>query len=277
VHRASGGARRALRRGLAAAALAVVLAATAAGAAVTVALTPQQQVSPGAEFDLYVQITQAGAAFNGFEAVVGYDANALTFVQRSPLSLQEGSAITGACGTTFHVFSAHAGVDSITDVLLCHDVTLTGPGQLYQLRFRASNTVQRTTVTFVGTPRFYNGGLFVTPVTATEVAIGIGMPPTADVGPNAPRALTLRAVPDPAPGHLEFRIEADRAGPAALAIVDVQGRVVRRLDAGTLAPGTRVLPWDGRDAAGARLPPGVYLARLEVAGRVAWSRVTLLR
>jgi len=32
-------------------------------------------------------------------------------------------------------------------------------------------------------------------------------------------------------------------------------------------PGTRTVTWDGRDDAGLRLPPGVYLARLEVKGR----------
>jgi len=268
-------------RGAAAAALlaaAVLAAAPPARAGVTVALGPQQQVAPGAEFDVYLDVTQAGSAFNGFDAVIGYDPAALTFVPLSPLSLQEGAYMTGACGSTFHVFTAHAGIDSITDVLLCKDVTLTGPGRLYRLHFRASSTPQRTTVWFAGGPRFYDAGLYVTPVQATEVKIGIGMPPVSDVGPPGPAArLALRAAPDPARGDLVFRIDADGGGAATLAVLDVQGRVVRRLEPGWLEAGRHALPWDGRDESGARLPPGAYLARLEVAGHVAWTRVTLLR
>ncbi len=270
-----------IRRAVASVAVlaAAALAATpAAAAGVTVALAPQQQVAPGTEFDVYIQVTQAGAAFNGFEAVVAYDTTALTFVPLSPVSLQEGAYMTGACGSTFHVFAAHAGLDSITDVLLCKDVSLPGPGTLYRLHFRASTTVQRTIVSFLQTPVFYNAGLYVTPVQAMDVKIGIGMPPDVGVDPpGLPGRLSVRPAPDPARGSLLFRIDVDREGPATLRVVAVQGRVVRRLEPGRLEAGRHTLPWDGRDEAGARLPPGTYLARLEVAGRVAWSRLTLLR
>src|SRR5439155_8134694 len=98
----------------------------------------------------------------------------------SPTSLQQGSLMTGACGNTFHRFIAGAGADTITDVLLCSGLSLTGPGTLYKLHFRASNTPQVVRVRFVpGTVKFYNAGLFVTPVASTDAAIGIGMPVTA--------------------------------------------------------------------------------------------------
>ena len=135
-----------------------VLTAHASPAApgVTVALLPTQQVAPGATFDVYIQVTQAGSVFNGFDAVIGYDPAALTFV---PGSNEEGPYMTGACGNTFHVFRAGAGRDTITDVLLCAGVSLPGPGQLYKLRFQASMTPQVTEVRFLPGLQFYNAGL----------------------------------------------------------------------------------------------------------------------
>ena len=104
---------------------------------VTVALTPTQQVVPGATFDVYLDVTEAGSAFNGFDAYIGYDPAALTYV---PGSNQEGSYMLDppACGNTFHVFKAGVGVDTISDVLMCGGVSLPGPGRLYRLRFQAS-------------------------------------------------------------------------------------------------------------------------------------------
>ena len=175
---------------------------------VTVALLPSQQVAPGATFDLYIQVTQAGSSFNGFDAVIGYDPAALTFV---PGSNEEGSYMTGACGNTFHVFQAGAATDTITDVLLCNGVSLPGPGRLYHLRFQASMTVQVTEVRFLPGLQFYNAGLYVNPVTSSNVLIGIGMPVSVEP-PGKPSRLLAAAAPNPSPGTL--RSGSSRTRPA---------------------------------------------------------------
>src|SRR5215468_1946123 len=70
---------------LTAAALAAV--APIARAAVSAGLTPASQtVTPGTDFDLFFDVTAAGASFNGFDVVVSYDPAALTFVPLSPSS-----------------------------------------------------------------------------------------------------------------------------------------------------------------------------------------------
>lgn len=242
---------------------------------VTVALLPSQQVAPGATFDLYVQVTEAGSVFNGFDAVVGFDPAALTFV---PGSDAEGPYMTGACGNTFNVFQAGANSLTFTDVLLCAGVSLPGPGQLYKLSFQASMTPQVTEVGFLPGLQFYNAGLYVNPVNSSNVRIGIGMSPNAGVVPSkSPTRLLLTAAPNPSPGALMFKAESDQAGPETLGVFDLQGRVVRRLEERRIEPGTHTIAWDGRNEAGAKLPPGVYLARLEVAERTVWTRITLLR
>src|SRR2546422_3555261 len=98
----------------------------------------------------------------------------------SPVSLQQGTLITSACGSTFHRFRAGAGVDTVTDILLCNGVSMTGPGQIYRLHFKASTTAQLTAVRFMpGKLKFYDAGLFVTPVSSTDAQVGIGVVPTA--------------------------------------------------------------------------------------------------
>lgn len=243
---------------------------------VTAALLPTgQTVTPGAEFDLVLQCTEAGDLFNAFRAVVSWDPAALTFIPRSPLSLQEGSYLKGACGNTFHVFRQGAGTDTISDALLCSGTYLAGPGELYRLRFRASDTPQVTSVRFLSL-QFYRGGPYVDPAHATGAVIGVGLPAPAGVGDPALPRLTLSAEPNPSRGALRLALGADRAGMQRLDVRDVQGRRVRRLAEGWAPSGSRSVAWDGRDDAGGRLPAGIYLVTFEAAGQATSRRVTRL-
>jgi hypothetical protein len=237
---------------------------------VTVALGPSRQVALGATFDVYIEVTQAGSGFNGFDAVIGYDPAVLTLV-----SHEEGSYMTGACGNTFAVFHAGTSTDTITDVLLCGGVSLPGPGQLYRLRFQAGMTAQVTRIRFLSGLRFYNGGLYVNPVTSSDASIGVGVPLGVEP-PAAAQRLTLQAAPNPSRGAVTFTVESNGAGPETLTVLDVQGRTVRRFAGDRVAPGMHTIAWDGRNEAGAKLAPGTYLARLQVASRTVWSRVTLI-
>lgn len=258
-------------------ALLMVLGAVPARAGVQAALLPfQQTVSPGAEFDLTIEVTAAGSPFNGWNAVVTYDPAALTF-----MSNQEGCLMTGACSaacpsSTNHHFSAVADSLVISDILICDQFALTGPGQIYTLHFKASNTLQATNVRFRRTPNFYNAGLYVFPVSAADCVIGIGVPVGVGAGPAAV-GLRLRAEPNPSPGAVWLTVEADAAGEQRLDVLDVQGRTVRQLAGGWYERGVRHVQWDGRDVSGVRAPAGVYSINLRAGGRTTRTRVTLLK
>jgi flagellar hook assembly protein FlgD len=83
--------------------------------------------------------------------------------------------------------------------------------------------------------------------------------------------------PNPAPGRTSFVLDVDRAGPVRMSVVDVRGRLVRRFEDSLATPGSRTVMWDGRDAAGRRVPAGVYLVTLEAGGRSVSSRVSLVK
>ncbi len=269
-------------RRLAALALAVIAAACAApvAAGVTTALTPaSRQVAPDSTFTVDLEVTTAGSAFNAFTAVIEYDPGVLTFLPGAPIGSQQGCLLTGACsaacGLTYHTFAAAGDSLVIHASLLCDQTTLTGPGQLYRLRFRAPNAPASTWVR-VRRLQFYDAGLFVTPATSADafvdVIVGLG------VGPNAsPARLRLEAAPNPARGAIALAITGADAGAQRVDVLDAAGRLVRRLDDAHALPGTRTLRWDGTDAAGARLPAGMYLVRVTRGTHTAQSRVVLLR
>jgi hypothetical protein len=261
--------------------LAALLAASCAFAAapgVKVALLPElQTVAPGSEFELSLEVVREGAAFNAFDAYIGYDPTALTFLPQSPISQQEGAYFVAACPNRFHRFRAGSDRDTITDVLLCASTSIPGPGQIYKLRFKASDIPQATRVYFLPGLQFYNDGLFVNPDSSSDARIGIGL--VLATPPAAPRAPALRLVvaPNPAREHVSLRIETDRSGWQRLRVTDLQGRLVRRLDDGSFGAGMRTVSWDGRDDTGAAVPPGRYIVTLSVPGRTLQTQFTVLR
>jgi hypothetical protein len=249
-----------------------------ARAGIKVGLTPPiQNVAPGADFDVFLDITEAGSAFNGFDAVISYNPSALTFLPLAPTSSQQGCLMTGgcsaSCGNTFHVFNAAGDSLSISDVLLCNGVSLTGPGHLYKLRFHAANTPQVTSIT-IRRANFYNAGLFVNPVQKSDCMIGIGV--TLGVGDEGPLAsLAMRAEPNPSRGRVAFVAVDGQPGEAEVDVLDLQGRVVRHLGPEWLASRAS-LAWDGLDARGQRVPAGLYLARIRRGTHLQTTRVVLL-
>jgi hypothetical protein len=72
--------------------------------------------------------------------------------------------------------------------------------------------------------------------------------------------------PNPSRGTVVFRFGMPRGGDASLDVYDVAGRQVRRLAKQDAASGGQVFAWDGIDAHGRLVPPGVYLYRLRGPG-----------
>jgi glucose/arabinose dehydrogenase len=116
----------------------------------------------------------------------------------------------------------------------------------------------------------------------------------ADFGPGEIRRIRYVgtvSVPEPVARPVEFGMAypipsrggvtidfamADR-GPVSLTIHDAAGRRVRTLVSGEARDaGPQRSQWDGHDDAGRRLAPGVYLARLSVAGQTLGRRLVLI-
>jgi hypothetical protein len=258
-------------------ALMAAAAPAARAAGVELALSPHlQYVGAGSGFDVELRVTSAGSAFNAFEAVLQYDPAVLTFVPTSPTSLQQGSAMTTACPSTFHLFQAAGDSLAMTSTLLCNEVSITGPGTIYKLHFNAANTPGAETTIHIRSAAFYQAGVRVTPVTALDDTIFIDNPVGVAPAPGVP-GIALRAAPNPSAAGTTLLLSSPVAGPQTLLVQDIAGRIVRRLESGDRASGARSVAWDRRDDAGRPVPPGVYLARFVTLAGVAQVRVVLVR
>ena len=86
--------------------------------------------------------------------------------------------------------------------------------------------------------------------------------------------ISLSARPNPFRFRCRIELPGEKAAVTAAAVYDLQGKLVRKWE-----PSSPVgsLVWDGRDAAGRRLPAGVYLARVQAGGTWRSARLVLLR
>jgi hypothetical protein len=114
----------------------------------------------------------------------------------------------------------------------------------------------------------------------TETDLRTGSFPAGIVGDgeHAPRTSLLEPTrPNPLRGHGEIAYRLPEAGQVRLSVVDVAGRVRAVLAGGFRTAGRHTSRWDGRDARGSALPSGVYLLRLETAGRESSQRLVITR
>ncbi len=82
--------------------------------------------------------------------------------------------------------------------------------------------------------------------------------------------------PNPFGGGTTIRFDVPIATRVKLEVFDAQGRRVRVLADGAYAPGEHTLAWDGTDAGGARVRPGVYLYRMSAGSFREQRRMVLL-
>lgn len=103
---------------------------------------------------------------------------------------------------------------------------------------------------------------------------------SAGVG-DAPAGRFALAAPVPNPASraasLSLVVPAGDGGTVRLAVLSVDGRLVRELANGPLATGTHAVAWDLRDANGAPVAPGLYFATAARGAERAVRRVVVTR
>jgi hypothetical protein len=223
--------------------------------------SPTLTVAVGDTFTAYVQILQADASFNAFDASIRFDPAMLSFEPISPVSAQRGEVMTSACANTFHDF--HAAPDSlkVTLSLLCNQVFVTGPGTIYRVRFRAGMTTGITTLSLGPFTEFYRAGLFVRPLDKQDMVVTVATPDAVEPGGRGEAGLEFAApAPNPRRGQgalaLEFTLPA--ADLVSFEVLDIQGRRVASREAQSYEPGRHRVTWTPPPLAN-----GGYLVRLK--------------
>lgn len=98
-------------------------------------------------------------------------------------------------------------------------------------------------------------------------------PPSEDGRP----AVTQLAFTNPAIPGADFDLSLREAGPVRLEIFSVEGRKVTTLIDRPMSAGTYSIRWEGKDARGRAVTPGVYFCRFETGDLSRTSKVVLAR
>ena len=96
-------------------------------------------------------------------------------------------------------------------------------------------------------------------------------------GPEHAAGPSLMATNNPGRGRIVFRIANPLGGPSRLTVFDIAGRRISTPFEGMIKGQEATVEWAGVDDRGVRVAGGVYLCRLEAAGKTRLSRVCLLR
>ena len=251
--------------------------AAAADASVTFTLVGDRTaLSTGDTLTVDVEVPVAGDGFNGYDAVLNFDATLLEPLLPVPPSAGEGPLFTEACGLRFLDVSDDG--DStrvrVSHVVLCAGLSLTGPGCTYTLAFRALAASGVATIGLNEETQAYNAGFFVDTERGAPLQISVNGATTA---PTLPRETGLRVAPNPFNPSTELRADLPESSGASMAIHDTAGRLVRVLFDGRLDAGETRLRWDGRDDTGRPVASGTYFARLRTDHDVVAARLVLLR
>jgi hypothetical protein len=151
------------------------------------------------------------------------------------------------------------------------DVSGLDPGQLYHWRLRIA-----------GQSPFFPRTPWVThplnALTEADLRTDFDLTAVTDPSPTPPRGRWLHpGVPNPFAAATEVSYTLPERGRVRLGVYDVQGRQVAQVADEIQNPGRHMKRWDGRDARGNSLPAGVYLVRLEFAGKVETQKLVRSR
>jgi hypothetical protein len=113
-------------------------------------------------------------------------------------------------------------------------------------------------------------------VVRTEPAGGLALRLTGDAALPAAYALGSN-YPNPFNPSTRFQVSLATDGPVKVAVYDLLGREVRTLADERKSAGVQTIEWDGRDAAGAFAPSGVYIVRMVAGGFTASKKIVLMK
>lgn len=109
--------------------------------------------------------------------------------------------------------------------------------------------------------------------TVAEIA---GPDTTSGIDISGGFAREVSAYPNPVTVAVTISFALASRAHAEVGIYDVGGRLVRKLGTGPVGAGKHHITWEGADAQGVRVSPGVYFARVKTGHEEAYTKIVLL-
>ena len=93
-----------------------------------------------------------------------------------------------------------------------------------------------------------------------------------------PKELDIRhAHPNPFNNSVSISFEIPNSKNVNLSIFDMKGRNIRQMNLGVLSTGFHKVLWDGKNNFGNELPSGIYMAVLEVGGKINIQKISFIK
>ncbi len=89
--------------------------------------------------------------------------------------------------------------------------------------------------------------------------------------------MSLGCVPNPFRSTTDIRYQVSQEAQVSIAIYNVAGQMVSKLDQGMQKTGFYRVPWDGTNQAGVKLSAGIYLYRIHISDKQFTGRVHIVR
>jgi len=240
-------------------------------AAIKYSLSPQRTtIAPGQQCTLSVMAGTPGDSLGCVECRITFNPALVTL-----MSGQEGTLFKNAgVGRAFFNHAVAPDTFSVEGCLLGYRTYALAPGEVARFVFRADHEG----LCPVRITRFnlwdINRALFE-PAFDANAWIVIGNP--TGVTPQLPPGLGVSTHPNPFNPSTTIELNAPAGERVRLDVYSASGRLVRRLFDGEMKADAASFPWDGSDAAGARMPSGVYLVQAVSGESRATRKIVLTR
>jgi hypothetical protein len=217
---------------------------------------------------IYVDRDVTGLAIRGYEITVVFNKSYV-----HPVSVTDSGSISAPWGVpTYRIF------DDSVKVVHANESPLTGLGPLFHIYFEADTTAYVGALSYLNINNAYlNEG---DPIADTENGDIRIIEPSAGSGPREPGSsdfLLEQNQPNPFSPVTTIRFATPGPCDLRLAVHDVNGKLIATLQDGPCQGGRDMRVWDGRDAAGRNVAPGIYFLRMEAAGFTRTRKMILLR
>ena len=231
---------------------------------------PLTNVAPGQVCTLSVVAGTPGDSLGCVESWITFDPALVTL-----MSGKEGTLFTNAgVGRLFFNHAIAPDTFSVEGCLLGYRTYTLTPGELARFVFRA-DAVGVCPVRIVRFNLWDIDRVLFEPVLDPNAWIVIGNP--TDVRPRSLGELGVSAHPNPFNPSTTVEIRARPGERVRLDVHSAAGRLVRRLFQGEMRGDTARFPWDGSDAAGVRMPSGVYFVSVAAGESRVTRKIVLIK
>ena len=218
-------------------------------------------------------LVDSNAVFHGFELIIDYDENLLEV-----LEVTEGELMTNSGYSTFWFVASDYDSVHVNDAIL-GSADVTGPGQLFRIKFKAKAEGQSELIFEVIDIRDMTNTSI--PTKHINGNISVGSVPVKDENQresNLPQEYCLaQNFPNPFNPSTQIEYSLPQKTFVSIKVYNLYGQSIKTLVADVQCPGVKTVHWDGKDNKGINVTSGLYFYNIKTEYFYQTKRMLLLK